>query len=140
MRLLALLLLLATPAAAHEYPITIERWLDADTFDGEMDLSPLPLVIPGRFRLMCINAPESRGPRKSDDGVAMSEMVKDLQITSGVGEIVDRDAFGRYLTFFRATGWDQSFNRFLHHSGAPLYARLTRAERADCEQRLGIAQ
>ena len=135
---IASLVVMAGQATAHEYPITVERFLDADTFDGEIDLSPLPLTVPARFRVMCINAPESRGQHKSEAGVAMSEMVKGLGLKGGVGEIVGKDAFGRYLIYFRATGWDISLNRFLFQNGAPLYSRLTRASRAECERRLGI--
>lgn len=132
---IAFLALWAVPAFAHDYQMTVERFIDADTFDGQAAILP-GIIIDGRFRLMCINAPESRGSRKSPEGVAMSELVKSLGITSGTIEIVKKDAFGRFLVHFRPEGWDQSLNRFLFRNGAPLYGRLTRAERADCEVRV----
>lgn len=122
-------------AYAHDYPVDITRWVDADTFDGTVDLG-VDLLMPGRFRVMCINAPESRGRHASDAGKAMSDQVTALGIVFGTVEIVERDVFGRWLVYLSVPDWEVTFNKYLYDRGAPLYSRLTRAEKAECLRRL----
>ena len=88
-----------------------------------------------RARLMCVNAPESRGKNKTAEGVAMADYVKGLHLTAATIEPVKSDAFGRSLAYVRPAGWDQTLNRHLHEIGAPLYDKLTRKERAECQAR-----
>lgn len=136
MRIIAILILFAFPAHAHDFMVRVDRFIDADTFDGRMEVLP-GLTIEGRFRLMCIDAPESRGKRKSPEGVAMSEAVKEMRIQIGMVRIYKKDAFGRWLVFFRPTGWEETLNRHLLGIGAAYYRRLTRSERAMCEAEMG---
>ena len=131
----ACFVLWSAPASAHEYPVTISRWVDADTFDGVMEMG-FGLMIRSRFRLMCINAPESGGARKSPEGVQMSEDVKALLITEGTVDPLKRDAFGRILAHLKPKGWDMTLNQRLLEMGAPYYHGLTKKDRAECERRL----
>ncbi len=108
--------------------VTVDRLVDADTFDFSGELIP-GLVLSGRVRLMCINAAE----KSTGAGVALIEHLGTLGIVSGRLEIVDRDVFGRYLAFFFPDGWSISLNQYVFERGAPYYHRLTRAERAACE-------
>ena len=135
-RIVLVSLLLATTASAHEYEVKVDRWIDADTFEGDLDLGVGVILPKQRFRLMCINAPESRGARKTEAGVLMSEHVKQFLIDTTYVELVERDVFGRWLAFATPAGWTQSLNQYLYEFGAPLYHRLTRAERAECIERL----
>ena len=135
----ASMLFMAVSASAHEYPAQVGRIVDADTMDVVIDLDPVPITVPTRLRLMCINAPESRGKNKSDAGVAMSDLVKGMGIREARVELLKLDAFGRYLAWVRPKGWDITLNEWLYRNGAPLYARLTRADRAACVERLGPA-
>ena len=132
---------LATDSWGHEYPLDVESFIDADTFEADLDIGFELVMNDRRFRLYCINAPESRGARKSEDGVKLSQAVKDLGIERGEVEVVGTDVFGRLLVWFTPEGWGElTLNEWLFRNGAPLYARLTRAERALCEARLGLAQ
>lgn len=131
-----LILALAAGAWAHDFPVEIDRFVDADTFDGRATIQFPELIVKGRFRLMCINAPESRGRGKSDEGVAMAQAVKNLGIERGQIEVVERDSFARWLVYVRPEGWDITLNRWLYRGGAPLYDGLTRAEKAECLRRL----
>lgn len=126
----------ASMALPNQYEVRVERFVDADTFAGEISVGFRLLLIDQRFRLYCINAPESRGSRKTQAGVAIAGMVKALGIRSGTIEVVKQDAFGRWLVWFTPYGWDQTLNEWLSDHGAPLYDRLTRVERAICESRL----
>ena len=126
---IALMALLASPAAAHDYPVQIERWVDSDTMDGTMDMG-LGIVLKARFRLMCINSPE----QDTAAGQALTEAVKGL--SGGTVEPLGRDSFGRVLSFYTPTGWDETLNAWLYRQGAPLYGRLSRADRVECLRRL----
>lgn len=127
--------------AENRFEFTIDRVIDADTFEGR---ARIPVVfgdhtfsfeLPATVRLMCINAPESRGKDKSAEGVEMSEHVKALGLKTAWIEPVDRDAFRRYLVYLTPADWSESLNLYLHERGAPLYGRLTKAARAECERR-----
>jgi len=109
------------------YPFVMTRMVDADTFDGEAELTP-SLILRDRFRLYCINAPE----KWSEEGKAMIEYIEGLQIERGMVELVEEDAFGRWLSFITPAGWRETLNKHLYERGAPLYHRLTRAERDLC--------
>ena len=118
---------------AHDFPAKVHEWIDADTYVGEV-LFPETY---GRFRLYCINAPESQGARKSPEGEAMAAEVKALGIRRGHVEVIKSDTFDRWLVWFTPEGWTITLNEWLYERGAPLYSGLTRAERAVCEARLG---
>lgn len=130
-RVLALALVMASPAAAHDYKAQVKRWVDADTFDGAMDLG-FGIWIDSRFRLMCINAPEKNTP----EGQAMIAQVEAWGIERGTIDAVEQDAFGRILAYFTPEGWDETINKRLYDLGSPLYGRLTRADREICLEAL----
>ena len=129
-RLALILSLLGSPAAAHDYPVQIERWLDSDTYAGTMDMG-LGVILSAQFRLMCINSPE----QDTDAGQALTEAVRGIQ--AGSVEVAGKDAFGRVLSYFTPEGWDETLNAWLYRQGAPLYGRLSRADRVECLERMG---
>ena len=132
MVLVVITALLPSRAYAHDYRVQIKRWVDADTFDGVMDMG-LGLGLDARFRLMCINAPESN----TEAGRAMNALLATWEIESGTVVALKRDSFGRILAYLTPTGWDETLNKRLHDLGAPLYGRLSRADRELCMETLG---
>jgi endonuclease YncB( thermonuclease family) len=129
-----LMLNAASGASAHDYNVEVFRWVDADTFDGSVSILPSLRVV-DRFRLMCINAPESRGRHKSDEGVALSKRIKEMGLDRGTVEFYKEDAFGRYLAYFTPEGWEKSLNHTLFEDGIPLYSGLNKRERSECLRR-----
>lgn len=128
--------LVSTPVHGHDYWGEMDRAVDADTFAGTMYIGLDIAMVDQRFRLYCVNAPESRGARKTEEGVELAQKVKDLEIEYVWIELVKKDAFGRWLVWLTPFGWDETLNAWLVREGVPFYSRLTRKERAVCEERL----
>lgn len=127
--------LLAAPAAAEPtaYRATITRVLDADTMEATLYLDGLRQEVTGlRLRLACVDAPESGTP----EGEAMTAAVTALLGAEAVVVLAGDGGFGRVLAWVTPGGWDETLNRRLYRSGAPLYEGLSAAKRGACEKAL----
>lgn len=124
-------LVVVSMAHAHEYPVQVKRVIDADTMEVHV-LYPSDYK---KIRLMCVNAPESRGKDKTPEGVEMSDAVKAMKLNYGSIEVVGVDVFGRLIAYFTPRRSDKTLNLRLFEMGAPLYSGLTKAEREECLRR-----
>lgn len=79
---------------AYRYQITVDRWVDGDTFDGRVDLG-FHLTAAIRFRLLGVDTPE-----RGDPGYVEARHCAEAACPPGtalVGETVKGDKYGRWL-------------------------------------------
>lgn len=102
----------------YSYEAHVNRVIDGDTVDLDIDLGFRTKLHNVRCRLIGIDTPESRGAKKCEAGLFAKEVVtkelldRDIKIRSYKDETVDvdSDSFGRWLVriYLDGTDYNQS--------------------------------
>jgi micrococcal nuclease len=107
----------APAAVIYVYRAEVERWVDADTVDLQVDLG-FGIEFHDRFRLQGIDAWETRGPERPKGLLAKGAVELWAPVGSEVTIETDRDRKGKYGRWL-ATVWteDENVNERLVREG-----------------------